>query len=300
MQVPDLHVWYGPDTYMGRNLELLFETLAALPDSFVQELHPAHTAESVRDCLPRLHCFQHGTCMVHEIFGGETCSLVRQGYSDAYITAHFEVPGEMFMLALEAQRERGMGVTGSTSNILNFIRDKVRDAAARGFRDRLQFVLGTESGMITSIVRAVQTLLWQAGPAAELIEIEIVFPVAADAISTGGDSAAYLPGGLAVVPGPAGGEGCSSEGGCAACPYMKMNSLDALMTVCERVGTEGKATLAAYQPRQYAEQVSHSCLGSLKRCCHELFDSKRFAAMHRSSAAFVVLRIDIVSRVIFA
>jgi quinolinate synthase len=40
---------------------------------------------------------------------------------------------------------------------------------------------------------------------------------------------AELPGGLSVVPGPAGGEGCSLEGGCASCPYMKMNSLAALM-----------------------------------------------------------------------
>lgn len=37
-----------------------------------------------------------------------------------------------------------------------------------------------------------------------------------------------LPTGLSVVPGPAGGEGCSLEGGCASCPYMKMNSLQAL------------------------------------------------------------------------
>lgn len=39
-----------------------------------------------------------------------------------------------------------------------------------------------------------------------------------------------LPSGLSVVPGPAGGEGCSLEGGCASCPYMKMNSLAALQT----------------------------------------------------------------------
>jgi quinolinate synthase len=260
MQIPGLHVWYGPDTYMGHNLKYLFQSLSVLPDSVVQELHPAHDANSVRDCLSRLHYFQDGTCIVHEIFGGETCNLVRDGYSDAFITAHFEVPGEMFKLALEAQRERGMGVVGSTSNILNFIRDKVRDALQRGFRDRLQFVLGTESGMITSIVRAVQTLLWESGPASELIEVEIVFPVAGDAISTGGKESdagsVQLLEGLAVVPGPAAGEGCSLEGGCAACPYMKMNSLKSLLTVCEHVGTAGDTVLAAYQPKEYAEQVS--------------------------------------------
>ncbi len=40
--------------------------------------------------------------------------------SDAYLTAHFEVPGEMFELAMEAKR-RGAGVVGSTQNILDFI-----------------------------------------------------------------------------------------------------------------------------------------------------------------------------------
>ena len=45
-----------------------------------------------------------------------------------------------------------------------------------------------------------------------------------------------LPGGLAVLPGPASGEGCSLEGGCAACPYMRMNTLAALQGVCEKVG----------------------------------------------------------------
>ena len=48
----------------------------------------------------------------------------REGYRDAYLTAHFEVPGEMFRLAMEAKRQRGMGVVGSTQNILDFISAK--------------------------------------------------------------------------------------------------------------------------------------------------------------------------------
>ena len=48
----------------------------------------------------------------------------REGYRDAFLTAHFEVPGEMFTLAMEAKRSRGMGVVGSTSNILDFIAAK--------------------------------------------------------------------------------------------------------------------------------------------------------------------------------
>ena len=50
--------------------------------------------------------------------------LRREGYRDAYLTAHFEVPGEMFTLAMDARRSRGMGVVGSTQNILDFISAK--------------------------------------------------------------------------------------------------------------------------------------------------------------------------------
>ena len=95
----------------------------------------------------------------------------------------------------------------------------------------LQVVLGTESGMVTAIVRKVQAMLQASGR--EDIAMEIVFPVASEAItteSTGHPAAAQssngngavLPGGLPVVPGPAGGEGCSAEGGCASCPFMKV------------------------------------------------------------------------------
>lgn len=62
-------------------------------------------------------------------------------------------------------------MVGSTSNILGFIKDQTRKAVGReggaaaeaeagagsGVNgEKLSFVLGTESGMITSIVRAVQ------------------------------------------------------------------------------------------------------------------------------------------------
>jgi Quinolinate synthetase A protein len=258
-----VHVWYGPDTYMGHNLQELFASLARMPDAEVAAVHPSHSAASVAQCLPRLHAYPHGTCIVHHIFGGETAEAVRRGYGDAYITAHFEVPGEMFGLAMEAQRQRGMGVVGSTSNILDFIAAKVQAAQGRGFQDRLQVVLGTETGMVTSIVRKVQSVL-AAKPDVDL-EVEIVFPVAAEAIMAGASAATgrpvELPGGLAVVPGPAGGEGCSSEGGCAACPYMKMNSLEALERVCSMVGEPaGEALLQAYMPEQYKEKVRpHAC-----------------------------------------
>ena len=37
------------------------------------------------------------------------CEQVRQAYSDAYLTAHFEVPGEMFTLAMQVGKEEGWG-----------------------------------------------------------------------------------------------------------------------------------------------------------------------------------------------
>ena len=47
-QIPDLHVWYGPDTYMGRNLVELFQTLAQMSDDDIKTLHPQHDRKSVQ------------------------------------------------------------------------------------------------------------------------------------------------------------------------------------------------------------------------------------------------------------
>ena len=58
-----------------------------------------------------------------------SAAKVRAEYTDAFVTAHLEVPGEMFALALQLQAE-GRGVVGSTSNILGFIRDKLDAAVA--------------------------------------------------------------------------------------------------------------------------------------------------------------------------
>lgn len=57
-QVPDVTVWYGPDTYMGANLAKLLSTVAQLPDDEVRALHPMHTQATIRDALPRLRYFQ--------------------------------------------------------------------------------------------------------------------------------------------------------------------------------------------------------------------------------------------------
>lgn len=252
-QVPDVNIWYGPDTYMGGNLAELFQRLVQLGDEEIAKLHPEHNTQTIKSLLPRLRYFQDGTCIVHHLFGGDVCAAVRAGYSDAYQTAHFEVPGEMFQLAMEA-RERGMGTVGSTSNILDFIAARVEEALALDFASNLRFVLGTESGMITSIVNKVQDMLRDAGDGNPGVAVEVVFPVSQDAISTEGTLGAGALGGLEVVPGPAAGEGCSSSGGCASCPYMKMNSLAALQTVCDLVGTpEGEVQLGSFEPEKYCE-----------------------------------------------
>ncbi|KAI8112737.1 hypothetical protein M9434_004057 [Picochlorum sp. BPE23] len=251
-QVPDAHVWYGPDTYMGRNLVQLFESLATATPEEVAALHPEHTPETIASLLPRLHHFQEGTCIVHHLFGGEVCRIAEKVYRDAYIAAHFEVPGEMFTLAMEA-RKRGMGVVGSTQNILDFISAKLEEALERPFPERIQVVLGTETGMVTSIVRKVQSMLVNADRGD--VEVEIIFPVSPDAITVLGEGSSSLPGGIPIVPGPAGGEGCSQEGGCASCPYMKMNSLSALMNVCQKVGTDSEDGLAPWKPRPYSELI---------------------------------------------
>lgn len=60
-------------------------------DACVVVCRVEHTQASVRALLPRLHYFQEGTCIVHHIFGGRVTEIVAAAYSDAYLTAHFEV-----------------------------------------------------------------------------------------------------------------------------------------------------------------------------------------------------------------
>ncbi len=248
-QIPDVHIWFGPDTYMGDNLAHMLQSLAEMPDEQIRQLHSDHDQSTLRSLLPRFHYFEQGTCIVHHMFGREVVELVRAHYADVFVTAHLEVPGEMFELGLRAQRQ-GNGVVGSTSNILAFILGKVDEAIAHGEQANLRFILGTEAGMITPIVRQVQAKLrdYASEGGAEL-SAEIVFPVASEAVAQDAQS------GLGVVPGVAGGEGCSTAGGCATCPYMKMNSLQALLGLLERIDTEPQSSLVPFEPRKYAQEI---------------------------------------------
>jgi len=114
----------------------------------------------------------------------------------------------------------------------------------------LRFILGTEAGMITPIVRQVQAKLRDyASEGGADLSAEIIFPVAGEAIAQDEQS------GLGVVPGVAGGEGCSTAGGCATCPYMKMNSLHALLGLLERVDAEPLSNLVPFEPRKYVQEI---------------------------------------------
>ena len=261
-QIPDLHLWFGPDTYMGHNLASMLARLATLDAASIARLHPAHTPASVAAAARRFACFEQGACVVHHMFGRAIVDQLRRDYADAFVTAHLEVPGEMFALGFEAQQQ-GRGVVGSTSNILEFIASELDRALAADrqpgtARQPLRFVLGTETGMITPIARRVRERLERArasgGPE---LSVEIVFPVAAEAVAQTGS--AELP----LVPGLAGGEGCSVEGGCASCPYMKMNSLDALLDLLKRLPTASDAELLRYAPKSYPERIDGMSIAEL-------------------------------------
>ncbi|CAN0081879.1 unnamed protein product, partial [Discosporangium mesarthrocarpum] len=58
----------------------------------------------MKSLLPRFHYFLQGNCIVHHMFGDKVVDQVRSRYGDAYHTAHLEVPGEMFQLAMDAQQ----------------------------------------------------------------------------------------------------------------------------------------------------------------------------------------------------
>jgi quinolinate synthase len=195
------------------------------------------------------------------MFGHAVVDAVKNRYDDAYVTAHLEVPGEMFDIAM-AKSLTDDGVVGSTSDILKFIVRKVRQAAAAEEKGapavaaaaeqplrRLRFILGTEAGMVTSIVQSVQQILEEAGNSS--VQAEIIFPVSSEAVMStegqekDGDAPSSA---LPVVPGVGGGEGCSTAGGCATCPFMKMNHLDAVLEVLERIRDGQSEQLRGHLP----------------------------------------------------
>lgn len=57
-QVPDLNIYYGPDSYMGANIAELFRQMANMTDEEIAEIHPSHDRNTIRSLLPRLHYYQ--------------------------------------------------------------------------------------------------------------------------------------------------------------------------------------------------------------------------------------------------
>lgn len=291
-QIPTLRVYYGPDSYMGNNLIKLFSSMAAnFTEEQIRALHPAHSKATVARVASSLQYYQKGYCLVHHIFGSDVVRRIKEQYvqgrpeDDAFVTAHLEVPGEMFQLAVKAQAE-GRGVVGATSDILNFITTTVETAIKHPTqhpRHHLRFLLGTESGMTTSIVRKIQALL-KANPGNGLA-VEIIFPVSSQAIAQTGDIE------MPVVPGVCGGEGCSQAGGCASCPFMKMNTLQALFSVLSKVGTKEEGDLAGFKPRQYTELIQGkpaALLGSVP-----ILEMRHFQAHKEFSQEFIL---DVLTR----
>lgn len=56
--MPDLNIWYGPDSYMGANIKELFQQMTKMTDEEIAEIHPAHNRDSIRSLLPHLHFYQ--------------------------------------------------------------------------------------------------------------------------------------------------------------------------------------------------------------------------------------------------
>ena len=72
---------------------------------------------------------------------------------------------------------------------------------------------------------------------------------------------------------------------------LQMNSLDALMSVCAKIGTRGEALLEAYRPRAYAELVNGRSLAAAG--CEPILHMRGFQSTKQLPPA---LEADILSR----
>ena len=108
---------------MGHNLLSLLDAILDTQwsdERIARELHPMHNQQTIQSLRDNLNVYPSGNCVVHHMFGQSVVDTVNTQYKDAYVTAHLEVPGEMFQIALEKSL-KDEGVVGSTSNILQFI-----------------------------------------------------------------------------------------------------------------------------------------------------------------------------------
>ena len=108
---------------MGENLLSYFSQIIDHP-SWTDEkikpgLHADHTNEILSKLRDNINIFSCGNCVVHHMFGRDVVGHVKQHYNDAYITAHLEMPSEMFNIAMGKSIE-DKGVVGSTSDMLKY------------------------------------------------------------------------------------------------------------------------------------------------------------------------------------
>jgi len=253
-QIPNLHIAFGPDTYMGRNLYALLHHYSRLSDVEIKKIHPEHTSATLKSCLERFNFFKQGRCYVHEMFGETLVNKIKKDYPQALMSAHLEVPGEMFELAHEAVKQN-KGVVGSTSNILEFILKKIETTPEQ---NKLQFILGTESGLASGMIGEVQKYL-KLNPSTSSgtkKSLEIIFPVAEEAIT---DTHHKDNLGFDLMPGASAGDGCSINGSCADCQFMKMNSLDALIDLLQKID---QTDLKAFYPKVNQQDDELTRLGT--------------------------------------
>ena len=90
---------------------------------------------------------------------------------------------------------------------------------------------------------------------------------------------------IQVVPGVPLGEGCSLTGGCASCPYMKMNTLSALQGVCRMVAEEDRGRLAPHAPKLHQPMPGGGSVAA--EGCVPILHMRHFQAKGRLSDELV-------------
>ena len=75
-EIPDLNVWYGPDTYMGANIMELFRQMTEMSDEEIASIHPNHNSRSIKSLMPRLHYFQVKSSLLNKVILGLNLQLL--------------------------------------------------------------------------------------------------------------------------------------------------------------------------------------------------------------------------------
>ena len=104
VEIHNVNILYGPDTYMGENLVTMFTSVLDAgwdDEKIATDMHPEHNRESITKLRDSIEVYPNRNCVVHHMLGNEVVNTVRENYDDAYVTAHLEVPGEMFEIAMD-------------------------------------------------------------------------------------------------------------------------------------------------------------------------------------------------------